>query len=385
MENRPHATLETTPINHQSSIFKFSNLQILKLIDLYIIKKFLGTFFLSIVLILSIAVVFDLTEKLDDFYENQVPLHEIIFDYYLNFIPYYLDMFSQLFIFISVIFFTSKMAGNSEVIAILAAGVSYERFLRPYLLTATFLFVFSFGLGGWVIPKASKTMLAFTDKYIEKFTRENARNVQMVVSEGTVLYIESFQVRTHMGYRASLEHFEGKTLTQRITADRIRHVEGYKWRLENFIERRFDGMRETLVQGQTMDTIIPILPEELFITAEQAQQMSNPELYQYIQKQRERGAGNVKAFETEWYTRFAGPLGAFIMTLLGVTLSSKKVRGGMGKNLGIGVALTALYILFSTVSTTFSVTGVMSPFMSVWLPNIVFLVIAFVLYLRVRR
>ncbi|MBP5658497.1 MAG: LptF/LptG family permease [Paludibacteraceae bacterium] len=360
-------------------------LHCVKRLDLYIIKKFLGTFFLSIVLILSIAVVFDLTEKLDDFYENQVPLHEIVFDYYLNFIPYYLDMFSQLFIFISVIFFTSKMAGNSEVIAILAAGVSYERFLRPYLVTATFLFVFSFGLGGWVIPQASKKMLTFTDKYIEKFTHENARNVQMVVSEGTVLYIESFQMRTRMGYRASLEHFEGKSLTQRITADRIRHVEEYTWRLENFTERRFDGMRETLLQGQSMDTIIPILPEELFITAEQAQQMTNPELHQYIQKQRERGAGNVKAFETEWYTRFAGPLGAFIMTLLGVTLSSKKVRGGMGKNLGIGVALTALYILFSTVSTTFSVSGVMSPFMSVWLPNLVFLVVAFVLYLRVRK
>ena len=352
---------------------------------MYIIKKFLSTFFLSIVLILSISVVFDLTEKLDDFYENQVPLREIVLDYYLNFIPYYLDMFSQLFIFISVIFFTSKMAGNSEIIAILAAGVSYERFLRPYLVTATFLFAFTFALGGWVIPRASEKMLTFTDKYIEKFTRENARNVQMVVDEGTVLYIESFQKRTHVGYRASLEHFVGKTLTQRITADRIRHQKDYTWRLENYTSRRFVGMREYLVQGQALDTIIPIQPEELFITAEQAQQMTNPELYNYIEKLRERGAGNVKAFETEWYSRFAGPLGAFIMTLLGVTLSSKKVRGGMGKNLGIGVTLTAAYILFSTVSTTFSVSGVMSPFMSVWLPNIVFLIIAFVLYLRVRR
>ena len=357
----------------------------MKRLDWYIIGKFLGTFGLSIVLILSIAVVFDLTEKLDDFYENQVPAREIILDYYVNFVPYYLDMFSQLFIFISVIFFTSKMAGNSEIIAILAAGVSYERFLRPYMVTATFLFIFTFGLGGWVIPKASQKMLSFTDKYIEKFTRESARNVQMVVGEGTVLYIESFQMRTHLGYRASLEHFEGKTLTERITADRIRHIDGYTWRLETYTKRDFDGMRESLVQGQQLDTTIAVLPEELFITAEQSAQMTNPELYNYIQKLRERGASNVKAFETEWYSRFAGPLGAFIMTLLGVTLSSKKVRGGMGKNLGIGVALTAAYILFSTVSTTFSVSGVMSPFMSVWLPNFIFLAIALVLYLRVRR
>ena len=357
----------------------------MKKLDWYIIKKFLGTFLLSIVLIMSIAVVFDLTEKLDNFYENQVPVHEIIFDYYLNFLPYFTDMFSQLFIFISVIFFTSKMAGNSEIIAILASGVSYERFLRPYLLTALLLTLITYGMGGWVIPQSTKKMLAFTDKYVQKFTRENARNVQMVVSEGTVLYIESFQMRTHVGYRASLEHFEGKTLVERVSADRIRHVSGYTWKLENYTKRNFDGMRESLVQGQAMDTTIQILPEELFITAEQAQQMTNAELYNYIQKQRERGAGNVKAFETEWYTRFAGPLGVFIMTLLGVTLSSKKVRGGMGKNLGIGVTLTAAYILFSTVSTTFSVSGVMSPFMSVWLPNIIFAIIALVLYLRVRR
>ena len=357
----------------------------MKRLDWYIIKKFLGTFLLSIVLIMSIAVVFDLTEKLDNFYENQVPFREIVFDYYLNFLPYFTDMFSQLFIFISVIFFTSKMAGNSEIIAILASGVSYERFLRPYLLTALLLTLITYGMGGWVIPQSTKKMLAFTDKYVQKFTRENARNVQMVVSEGTVLYIESFQMRTHVGYRASLEHFEGKTLVERVSADRIRHVSGYTWKLENYTKRNFDGMRESLVQGQAMDTTIQILPEELFITAEQAQQMTNAELYNYIQTQRERGAGNVKAFETEWYTRFAGPLGVFIMTLLGVTLSSKKVRGGMGKNLGIGVTLTAAYILFSTVSTTFSVSGVMSPFMSVWLPNIIFAIIALVLYLRVRR
>ena len=357
----------------------------MKRLDWYIIKKFLGTFLLSIVLIMSIAVVFDLTEKLDNFYENQVPFREIVFDYYLNFLPYFTDMFSQLFIFISVIFFTSKMAGNSEIIAILASGVSYERFLRPYLLTALLLTLITYGMGGWVIPQSTKKMLAFTDKYVQKFTRENARNVQMVVSEGTVLYIESFQMRTHVGYRASLEHFEGKTLVERVSADRIRHVSGYTWKLENYTKRNFDGMRESLVQGQAMDTTIQILPEELFITAEQAQQMTNAELYNYIQKQRERGAGNVKAFETEWYTRFAGPVGVYIMTLLGVTLSSKKVRGGMGKNLGIGVTLTAAYILFSTVSTTFSVSGVMSPFMSVWLPNIIFAIIALVLYLRVRR
>lgn len=357
----------------------------MKKLDLYIIGKFLGTFFFSIVLILSIAVVFDLTEKLDNFFESQVPLREILLDYYLPFIPYYLNMFSSLFIFISVIFFTSKMAGNSEIIAILASGVSYQRFLLPYFLSATLLFVMSFVLGGYVIPRASEKMLTFTDKYVEHFSRENARNVQMEIEPGTILYIESFQQRTSMGYRASLEHFDGKRLTSRITADRIRHDSAYCWHLEKYVRRDFDGMHEVLTCGDRLDTIIPMQPKEFFITKENAQMMTNPELREFIEKQRMRGTGNVQAFETEYHKRWASALGAFIMTLLGVTLSSKKVRGGMGKNLGIGIVLTAGYILFSTVSTTFSVTGVMSPFMSAWIPNFIFMAIGILLYFRVKQ
>ena len=357
----------------------------MKRLDKYIIGKFLGTFIFSIVLIMSIAVIFDLTEKLDNFFENQVSMREIILDYYLNFIPYYMNMFSPLFIFISVIFFTSKLAGDSEIIAILASGVSYYRFMWPYFVSALLLFVFSFWMTGYVIPPASEKMLTFQDKYIEHFSRENARNVQMEVEPGTILYIESFQKRTNLGYRASLEHFDGKKLTMRITADRIHYDSAYNWHFDKFVRRDFDGMRETLTRGTRLDTIIPVLPKELFYTAENAQMMPNPELKQYIEIQRKRGSGNVQAFETEWWKRWASPIGAFIMTLLGVTMSSKKVRGGMGKNLGVGLTLSALYILFSTVSTTFSVNGVLSPFMSVWLPNFMFLAIGIVLYIRVSR
>ena len=357
----------------------------MKRLDKYIIGKFLGTFFFSIVLIMSIAVIFDLTEKLDDFFENQVSVREIVFDYYLNFIPYFMNMFSPLFIFISVIFFTSKLAGDSEIIAIMASGVSYHRLMWPYFLSALLLFVFSFWMMGYVIPPASEKMLTFQDKYIQHFTRENARNIQMEVEPGTILYIESFQKRTNMGYRASLEHFDGKKLTMRITADRIHYDSAYNWRLDKYVRRDFDGMRETLVRGMRLDTIIPVQPKELFYTAENAQMMTNPELKSYIKTQRKRGSGNVQAFETEWWKRWASPIGAFIMTLLGVTLSSKKVRGGMGKNLGVGLTLSALYILFSTVSTTFSVNGVMSPFMSVWLPNFIFLAIGIFLYIRVSK
>ena len=267
----------------------------------------------------------------------------------------------------------------------LASGVSFHRLMLPYLLSAIFLFALTFWMGGYVIPPATGKLLNFEDKYVKKFKSENRRNIQMMVEPGTVLYIESFQIRTKSGYRVSLDHFDGKTLKMRITADRIRYDSAYCWRLEHYTRRDFDGMRENITVGERLDTVIPMVPDELFITAEQAQQMTNPDLYHYIKKQRERGASNIHAFETEWWKRWASPIGAFIMTLLGVTLSSKKVRGGMGKNLGIGITLSALYILFSTVSTTFSVSGVMSPFMSVWLPNFIFLAIGIVLYTRVPK
>jgi len=357
----------------------------MKRLDWYIIRKFLGTFFFSIVLILSIAIVFDLTEKLDDFFENQVPLHEIILDYYLPFIPYYMNMFSSLFIFISVIFFTSKLAGNSELIAMHAAGMSYHRLMMPYAISATLLFILGVFLGGWVIPRSSERMLHFTDKYVEHFTTENARNMQLEVQPGTILYIESFQRRSKIGYRCSIEKFEGKTLMERITADRIYYDSLELWHLNNYTRRQFDGMHESLTRGIRMDITLPIIPDELFITAQQAQQMTTPELRHYMERQRERGSGNVKPFEVEYHKRWASPLGAFIMTLLGVTMSSRKVRGGMGRNLGIGIVLTAGYILFSTISTTFSVNNVMSPFMAAWLPNLVFLTISIPLYIRAAR
>ncbi len=336
-------------------------------------------------LILSIAIVFDMTEKMDDFFEGQVPFREIILDYYLPFIPYYMNMFSSLFIFISVIYFTSKLAGNSEIIAMLASGVSYHRLMVPYAVSAGLLFVLGMVLGGWVIPRSSERMLRFTDKYIEHYTTENARNIQLEVEPGTILYMESFRKYNCIGYRASIERFEGKTLVERTTADRIYYDSLEYWHLENYTQRTFTGMRESLERGERKDIILPIIPDELFITAQQAHEMTTPELRHYMNRQRQRGSGNVKAFEVEYHKRWSSPLGAFIMTLLGVTMSSRKVRGGMGKNLGIGTVLTAAYILFSTVSTTFSVNNVMSPFMAAWLPNIVFLLISIPLYIRAAR
>jgi len=352
----------------------------LKRIDSYIIKKFLGTYFFSIVLILSISIVFDLTEKLDNFVEHNAPLKAIIFDYYLNFIPFYMNMFSPLFTFIAVIFFTSKMATNTEIIAILSSGVSFRRLMVPYMISAAVIASISFTVGGFIIPHGNKKMLTFEDKYVRKIKQDNARNLQMEVEKGVIMYIERFEVSNNTGYRFSLEKFNGKTLASRLTAESITWDSINRWKMSNYLQRDFNGMREKITKGVSKDTTIMVQPEEFFITAAEAPQMNDIQLGSYLKKQRNRGVGNIQGFEDEYYKRFSMPLAAFIMTLIGVSLSSRKVRGGMGLHLGIGLALSALYILFSTMSTSFSVSGSMSAFTAVWLPNVVFLVIGIYLY-----
>lgn len=352
----------------------------LKRIDIYIISKFLGTYFYSIVLILSIAVVFDLTEKLDNFFDNNAPFKAIVFDYYMGFIPYYMNMFSPLFTFLSVIFFTSKMASNTEVIAILSSGVSFRRLMMPYFISAAVISGLAFVLGGYVIPPANEKLLDFEDKYVKKFKSNNARNVQMEVEKGVILYIERYEISENRGYRFSLEKFDGKSLSSRLTAETISWDSAYNWKVSNYLQRDFEGMREKLTRGTEMDTIINVQPQEFFISSKESAQMNNTQLRDYLHRQRNRGVGNIQAFEDEYYKRYSMPLAAFIMTLIGVSLSSRKVRGGMGIHLGIGLALSSLYILFSTLSTTFSVSGAMSPFAAVWLPNFVFLLVGIYLY-----
>ncbi|MEI6554740.1 MAG: LptF/LptG family permease [Paludibacter sp.] len=352
----------------------------LKRIDTYIIRKFLGTYFFSIALILSIAVVFDLTEKMDKFFENNAPLKAIIFEYYLNFIPFYMNMFSPLFTFIAVIFFTSKLATNTEIIAILSSGVSFRRLMLPYFISALVISSISFVVGGYIIPPANKKMLSFEDKYVRKIKQDNARNVQMQVEKGVIMYIERYEVANNTGYRFSLEKFEDKTLVSRLTAQSVSWDSAYHWKITDYLQRDFNGMCETITRGATKDTTINVKPEEFFITAAEAPQLNNNQLGSYLQRQKNRGVGNIQGFEDEYYKRFAMPLAAFILTLIGVSLSSRKVRGGMGVHLGIGLALSSIYILFTTMSTSFSVGGAMTPFQAVWLPNVVFLLIGIYLY-----
>jgi len=357
----------------------------LKRIDYYIMKKFLGTFFLAIALIISIAVVFDVSEKIDDFMEHNAPLSAIVFDYYMNFIPYFANLFSSLFTFIAVIFFTSKMAENSEIIAILSSGVSFHRLIRPYIISAGIIAVMTFVLSGYIIPHANEKRLNFQEIYVKARQVSDAIKVQMEIAPGQILYIDYYDKKSNRAYRVSLEQFDGKTLVSRMTAETLEWDSAYHWKAKRYVIRNFDGMYEKLTTGTVMDTIIPVEPSEFFIYTVMNEQMNNDELKTYINKQKNRGVGNIKEFEIEYEKRFAFPFAAFILTIIGASLSSKKIKGGMGLNIGLGLLISFSYIMFYTVSSTFAISGSLSPAMAVWLPNIIYAVIAAYLYWKAPK
>ncbi|MDR0874122.1 MAG: LptF/LptG family permease [Prevotellaceae bacterium] len=357
----------------------------LKKIDIYIIKKFLGTYFLSIALIISIAVIFDITEKLDDFFEHNAPLSAIVFDYYLNFIPYFANLFSPLFVFISVIFFTSKMAENTEIIAILAGGVSFRRMMFPYFISALIVAAMTFYLSSYVIPEDNRVRLEFSDQYIKKKSSDYARNVQMEVEPNVVMYLERYEDSRKKGYGFSLEKFDRKKLVSRMTAGSIEYDSLNNWHIENYIIRTFDGLSEKLTKGDKIDSVINMQPADFLINPGMQEQMSLSELNAYLKKQKSRGIGNIKEFELEYHRRFAFPLAAFILTLIGVSLSSQKKRGGMGINIGFGILLSFSYIMFSTISSTFSLNGNMPPILAMWIPNFIYLPIGIILYMRAPK
>ena len=257
----------------------------LKRIDWYIIKKFLGTYFFAITLILAISVVFDINEKIDYFLKPEVPLKAIVFDYYVNFIPYFGNMFSPLFTFIAVIFFTSKLADNSEVIAMLACGMSFRRLMLPYAISAAVIALGTFVLNSYVIPPANKTRIDFQNKYIKNKKVSYIRSAQLEIEPGVFAYFNRYDDRSSMGYQFSLDHFEGKKLVSRLTAKSIKHDSLYNWTVIDYMIRDFDGMREHITQGSRKDTTLTIVPSDFLISVNDCETLTTPELATYIERQ----------------------------------------------------------------------------------------------------
>lgn len=359
----------------------------LKQLDRYIIVKFLGTYFFAIALIISIAVVFDINENIDDFINNKAPISAIIFDYYLNFIPYYTNLFSPLFVFIAVIFFTSKLAENSEIIAMFSTGMSFKRLMVPYMISAAIIALVTYVLSTEVIPTGSVTRLKFEQVYKNKKRTDYVRNIQLEVDTGVIAYMERYEDYNKTAYRFSLDKFEDHKLVSHLTARRITYdtTAVHRWIIKDYMIREMKGMRETITRGDRMDSIINMEPQDFLITRGQQETMTSPQLREYIDKQKQRGFANIKVFEVEYYRRIATSFAAFILTVIGLSLSSQKRKGGMGLHLGIGIALSFSYILFQTISSTFAINGNASPNLAVWIPNILYLFIAIYLYRKAPK
>lgn len=355
-------------------------------IDRYIMWQFLSTYIFLIAIIITIAVIFDYNEKIDKISSSHASWNKIIFDYYANFIPYFSNLFSPLFVFIAVIFFTTKLAGNSEIIAMKSTGMSFKRLLRPYMISATLIAATTFFLGAYIIPRGNIARVNFENHYIKKKDVTSIDNIQMQVDTGVFAYITHFDNQTKSGYGFSLDKISGKKLVSRLTAQTIEYDtladKRYSWTLRMYEKRTLRGMREKVERGDKLDSIIMMEPRDFFFVRNQQETMTLPELSEFIDKQKLRGAAGISTFEVEYHKRFAMPFAAFILTLIGVSLSTEKRKNGMGTSIGVGLALSFGYILFQTVSATFAINANMSPMLSVWMPNIIFSIIAFVLYKR---
>ncbi len=358
----------------------------LKIIDIYIIKKFLGTFFYAISLLILIVIIFDISENLDSFIQKEAPLKAIIFDYYLNFIPYFINLFIYLFTFISVIFFTSKLAGDSEIIAILSSGVSFWRLLYPYMISAIILAILSFYLGNFLIPKTNEQRRAFKNAYMENLIKDKSKNLHIQIAPSTFVFVESYNSKKNIGYKFSLEKFDGQKMVFKLMADRITlDTADNSWILKNYFIRTFDSTGESLIKGAELDTTIFLNPKDLYKVKEEFEEMDYYELNEFILSEKQKGSKAYKKFEIEKHKRASGPIAIIILTIIGVALSSRKVRGGIGMHLGVGIGLTFSYILLIQVSTVFSTFGNLSPLIASWIPNFIFLIIAIYLLIKAPK
>jgi len=370
-------------LNDNKAVGKIIDFLKLKLIDKYIIRKFLGTFFFCIVLILTIAVVFDFAEKIDNFMEKQAPVKAIIFDYYFNFIPYFAMLFAPLFVFIAVIFFTSKMAVSTEIIAILNCGMSFRRLMWPYFLSAFIIASFTFVLTNYVIPKANLVRMEFEDKYYHSSNKRiPVENIHRMVAKNTYVFMGTFSALTQRGQNFTIEkisdngYLESKLSAMSVSYDTTKQ----KWTALNYYIRDIKGNQENITKGKEIDTTLTITPKDFSRDPDFVGTMTSRELDNYINLLRLQGSDELKLFLIEKYRRFANPFAVFILTLIGVSLSSRKIRGGIGMNIGIGLGLSFSYILFLQFASQFCLKGNLSPILAMWIPNIIYSVIALVLY-----
>ena len=352
-----------------------------KILDWYIFRKYMLTFVIALVLIIGIVIVFDISEKIDKFVANQAPLRAIILDYYVNFIPFFINMYSAMFVFISVIFFTSRMAANSEIVAILSGGVSFHRMMVPYIVASTLIALVSLGLNLYVIPRSNQERLLFEREYI-KDKRTAVRNVHYQIAPGQFVFVESFSTWNNTAYRFTLETIEDNQIVSKVSAESaVWDSLSGAWTLRRYFIRDYSsGMSDNVRTGFQKDTVIALTVDDFYRNAQTVQTLPYDELQTLIRTQEMRGDPNVMYALIEKHNRWAMPFSCIILTIIGVALSSRKRRGGLGWNLALGIALAFSYILFQRFAQMFVYTDIMPPGIAIWIPNFLFAIIAAFLY-----
>jgi len=354
-----------------------------KILDIYIAKKFILTFFSALLLLIGIVIIFDVSEHIDDFVSKQAPLKLIIMDFYVNYIPYFMIMFSPLFVFISVIFFTSRMASNSEIVAILSCGVSFHRMMVPYLCTAGIIAAMALSFNLWVVPRANANRHEFEFKYLKNRSQAGSKDIHYQISPGQFVYVESFSRWNNTAYKFTLEEIRNNELVSKLSAETATwDSTSSSWRLKNYFLREYqDGiLRDSVRSGRQIDTVISLTVDDFYRNDKTVQDLPYGQLRELMAVQKMRGDATIRYAQIEMHQRWTLPFSAFILTIMGVALSSRKKRGGIGWNLTVGIALSFSYILFMRFSEMFVHTGALPPALAIWLPNIIYAVIAAVLY-----
>ncbi|PVX50987.1 lipopolysaccharide export system permease protein [Balneicella halophila] len=353
----------------------------LKKIDWYIIKKFLGTFFFSLLLIIIVVLVFTYSEQADNFQYNNAP-SDVIVKYYLTLAPFFATLFSPTFTFIAVVFFTSKMAFNSEIIGMFSNGISLHRLLRPYFVGAFIIAAFSFILTNFILPSTNEIKNDIYDNYITKRRGgQQNTNIHMQLEKGLFISIGSYSTDKEIGRRVKMERFEDGVMQSTLTASEIVwNNDNQNWTLKQYNIRDINDLSETITKGRALDTVINLVPSELIIKDNSTESMTLVELYRFIEDQKTKGTNNVAEYQVKLYERLASPLATFILTLIGVSLASRKIRGGVGLHLGLGLLIAFSFLMFMRVSTVIASAGTITPLLAIWLPNIIFALIAYILY-----
>lgn len=362
----------------------------MRILDKYILKKYLGSFIFTLFILIPIAVAIDISEKIDKFLRHtNLSIGEIIEDYYVNFIIYYANTFMPLALFISVIFFTSKLSTNTEIIAINSASISFTRFLKPYFIGATVVTFFALFMNHFVVPSGNETLTKFTKKYLK--TRSNVqenyvKEFSMRLGEGRYIYIQNFGLRTNRGYDFSYEEYDGLKMKYRLTANEITwSKKDSTFTLKNYTKRKIFNDLDSIESGMKFDTVFDFSPRDLLYVDYLSKEMTSDELYEFIKKSKVRGVKNLNSYYVELYKRTTLPVSSYILTLIAVCLAFRKKRGGMGVNMAVGIALMFIYVFFMKVAEVLGAVAGSNTVLLVWLPNFVFGALALYLYIKAKK